>query len=133
MSDSLRIRLAVLLLLVAGWQAVSGGGGLPFAPSGPRTLVLLHEAQDQTPAVAKLTIDMQAGEAAKYAKEKGHRLLSLDDDNPDPQVRQLVEALGDTKPPAVLVLAGGRVIHKQPLPSNATGSDIIAILKANGG
>jgi hypothetical protein len=144
MSDSLRMRLAVVALLFAAWTAY-GEGGLPFLPSGPRAVLIIHEAGDTTPTLARLKTGLRTGEAAKYLKEKGHTLLILDDDakdqndQPSPVVAHWKPHLEGVTLPAIVIgsdatnPAAGSLIHRQSLPPEATPASTLEILKANGG
>lgn len=143
-----RLRGLCLSLLVVTAVVMASGQGfqLPWinlplinAP-GPRTVVIVHEVQDQTPAMDRLITELRDGEPAKYFAEKGHKLLILDeqqkDENnqPAPDLMKWHEALEGMKPPVLIVAAGDRVLHRQSFsPESFTGAKAVEVVKANGG
>lgn len=130
-------RLSLLLASASLVLFALGGGGVPFVPSTPgvRNIVVLREAADTTPDLARLTTALRAGEPAKYLKEKGHKLLILDDDSLDEngQPPKLLTTLLALNPPlpSLFVLNGDAVLHQGPLPASA--DEVLNIIKRNGG
>jgi hypothetical protein len=117
------------------------GPVVPPAPvvEGPRTVVIVHESADQTPAQARLFTALRAGTVAQYIASKGHNLLILDDDSVDQGGRPIalvakLTALGDPLPfMAVLETNTGNVLNHRPLTPAANADGVLAVLKENGG
>lgn len=112
---------------------------IPVVVEGTKTVVILHEAGDDTPAFSRMVVALRAGANAEYLTSKGHRLLILDDEsndqdgNPDPLVSQLSPR--NSNWPAVFILDGsdGRPLHDETLSANATADDVMRILREHGG
>lgn len=139
MNDSNR-KLAIVGLLVVLLLRGGCGGVLPSAASaGPRSVVLVYESSDNTPAFARLVLDLRDGEAAKYLAEKNHTLTVIDRDAPDPNgdrsklLAKWSNEIGET--PVVLVLdsTGAKLVGKGPIDKNGAASAVIDIVKKNGG
>jgi hypothetical protein len=110
----------------------------PPAPVGKLTAVIVHETEDDSPAVARMFIGLRSGASAKWLADQGHKLLILDDDTVDAtgQPVQLVatlKALG-VPMPALFVLDGqDRVLLKQTLAEGTTADNVIELLRRAGG
>lgn len=111
----------------------------PPAVEGRRTVVLLHESQDDSAAFARMAVQLRTGEQADYLKAKGHTLLILDDDSTDQlgnRPKLVVDLLAVTPQlPALFVLdsATGAVLHSRPLTDAANAAGVLAVLKEYGG
>lgn len=119
--------LGVVLICVAVWIAVSGGGGGILAPSGPRVALAVRETADVTPAMARMTTALRAGEPAKYFKEKGHTLVILDKD----EVGSYSKFAPFSTPELLIISPPDTLLHREKLPDTAEG--VLSVLKANGG
>lgn len=111
MSDSLRIRLAVLLLLVAGWQAVSGGGGLPIpGATKPTAVTYVYEKDDTTVPNAVLAaldkLNRQGINAANIDKD----IVDGASEVPD-QFKVAIAAAKEAGLPALVATTGDRVVR----------------------
>lgn len=112
-------------------------GPTPPPPSGKRDVVILYESEDQTPSRAILFTSLRASQQGQYLKDKGHRLIIIDDDTVGPN-GQLAEVVAKYKSlgvplPALFVLdsATGAVLVKQPLPD--TAGEVVELVKQHGG
>lgn len=126
-----------LVLLVIGglWIWWAGGITVPgIVSGGPRTVLIVHESNDQTPAFGEMVRDLRTGPHAAYLTSKSHKLLILDDETPGPD-GQPSAILAPYRPYAVpeLIIAkpDGALIKRQPLPANAGA--VIEAIKAQGG
>lgn len=137
-----------VLLVVAGfWVLSSGGVSLPsigdwkwpsfsiLGPSsGPRELLVVHETGDESPAKSALFIELRAGDAAKYLKEKQHSLLILDKDAKDESgnpAEPLAKFAPFTPPELLIIAPPNKLLSRQKMP--ATSADFLAAVKAKGG
>lgn len=108
---------------------------------GKRSILIVRETADATPDVARMITALRTPPHADYLKSKGHTLAILDDDsvdengNPSPLVEAWRPHFAGMTLPVVFVIdpAGGKLIHKQSIPSTATADDVMQILKGNGG
>lgn len=111
----------------------------PPVAEGKRTVVLLHESQDDSAAFARMAVQLRTGDSAAYLTGKGHTLLILDDDSTDQlgNRSKLVTDLLAINPqlPAMFVLdsATGAVLHSRPLTDAANAAGVLAVLKEHGG
>lgn len=109
--------------------------------AGKRTLLLIRETADSTPAMRSLVTLLRTGTNAEYLRSKGHELAILDDDTvgPDGQPAPVLEAwrqhfAGMSLPVLILIdQQTGELVHKLELPATATAADVIAALKEHGG
>lgn len=116
-------------------------GPVPPTPvvEGKRTVVIVHESADQTPAQSRLFTTLRTGQVASYIVAKGHTLLILDDDSVDQNDRPLkvvtdLITLGDPLPfVGILDSNTGAVLHHRPLTPAASAEGVLAVLKENGG
>lgn len=128
------IAAALVFGATFGYQAYQNGGLTPVA-AGARHIVILHETDDDTPAMALLLTGLRVGEFGKYIQDHGHRLDILDDDqdprSPDPLITKL-ESLG-VQLPGLFVLDADNdpVLVKESLP--ASQGEILNALKGVGG
>jgi hypothetical protein len=133
---------SIILLVVAtlnllwqqGWLGAVGVG----EPSGPRTVVVLYETENVTPAFSQELVLLRTGANESYRAEKGHRILALDDDSkgPDGQPTPIVAKLNaeNVAPPAVFVLAGEKVLAKQTIRNqDGAAAEIMGVLRGAGG
>lgn len=106
---------------------------------GQRTVVIIRESGDDTPAFGSVIYGLRAGAHDDYLDQKGHTLLILDrnqlDENGQPS--QLVAGLlgRNSNLPALFILESSdlRPLHDETLPATATADDVMRILKAHGG
>jgi hypothetical protein len=127
-------RIGWVLIGLAVFMLAKGGGGLPSIVPGPRVVVVLHETAETTPAQSQMFVALRSGSNEAYLKEKGHKLLILDDDavGADDKPLALVAKLSAAlPPPSVHVLNGEAIVTSKPLPDNAAG--VLDILKGAGG
>jgi hypothetical protein len=113
----------------------------PVPVSGKRSIVLIRETADDTPAVGRMIVGLRSGSCAAYMTSKGHTLDMLDIDSvgPDGKPAALIEQfrpeiVGMTLP--VLVVADYatlKLISKQTLPPTATAADVVEAVKKAGG
>lgn len=110
MSDSLRIRLAVLLLLVAGWQAVSGGS-LPIPGATKPTAVTYVYEKDET------TVPNAVLAALDKLNRQGINAANIDKDIVDgagevpDQFKAAIAAAKEAGLPVLVATAGDRVVR----------------------
>ena len=133
------------------WQAVTS---LPFDPTpvvvppdipvvvpveqGQRTIILIRETEDETPAFARLVVALRNGEHAAYLTGKGHTLRVYDqhqlDENGEPlAIVQTLLPLHSELPAVFILREDGLPLHHETLPATATAADVMAILKGQGG
>lgn len=111
----------------------------PPVVEGKRTVVIVHESADQTPAQSRLFNTLRNGTAASYIVSKGHTLLILDDDSVDQLNRPYkivtdLVTLGDPLPlVGILDSNTGALLHHRPLTPAANAEGILAVLKEHGG
>lgn len=139
----------LLVLVIAALLWFGNGGAFPIpgvlpgpvVVEGPRQVVIVHEASDDTPAFARMTVALRTGANSDYLKAKKHSLLILDDDsvdkdgNPSPALQVVRPQLTGLTMPVLFVVdpQSKAIVHKQSLPATATADEVMAILKAHGG
>lgn len=115
-------------------------------PSGKRDLILIRESRlssEKTAAIVRQLRD-ERNQSAKYLKDKGHSLLILDvdsldeDDKPSKAVEAWRPVFKDMQLPVLVVTSkdatGATVlVGKTTLGPEASGEDVITILKSFGG
>lgn len=137
------VMIAGLVLLLANPQGCQPAPTVPTITSGPRTVILVRESSDVTPAMARTEVLLRAGDQAKYLSAKNHRLWILSDDQAPPASLSAAskEAVSQAKAkaPAVAVVdegqSGGssRVLAVDSIRPDATPEDVLAIVKKHGG
>lgn len=111
----------------------------PVIPvDGKRTVVIIRESGEDTPALARMIQNLRTGENQAYFTSKGHRLHWLDDEQQDEngELLEVVQQLLPVHPelPAIHILReDGLSLHHETLSANATDDDVMRILKAWGG
>lgn len=116
---------------------------VPPGPSGARTLRIIRETAESTPAFTRLLVGLRTGSKATYLRDKGHVLMVLDDDAtttdgaPEPDVAEWRQHWQDLTLPALLITettpTGVRLVHKQSLTTDANADGVIQVLKQYGG
>jgi len=107
----------------------------PPIPAGPRTVLILRESANDTPAMSRLLVSLQAGKGRDYLKSKGHSCLALDvdakgaDGKADANVAAWRVAVDVPLPALAILDSKGNVLHKEPLPATATADDVLAVLR----
>lgn len=138
------------------WVIVGEGPG-PIVPPGPgpgpgpdpkppvtegkRSVVIIRESSNDTPALARLMTGLTDGAGADYLKSKGHSFAVLDPDEVDEngQPSALVKSwqkhyAGMTMPVVFIIdSATNSIIVKQAMPDTMTWNDVLTLLKSNGG
>lgn len=128
--------LILLGLLAVPFAGKMDGCASPFAPAGPRTLLIVHEQESDTPAWGAFVKDIRAGESGKYIAEKKHHALILDKDSKDGngQPLPLLAKYAPYDVPELLILSpAGSALHREKLPVEPKAADVLATLKKNGG
>ena len=142
MPDLSKLTTRQWLLLAAGLFLLSMldlGDPTPSAKAGPRTILLVREASDVTPAMARAEGQLRAGDAAKYLAEKKHKLLILSDDQglPPTLTPKAKEAFAKAKAaiPAIAVVddSSGSSAAVEQIKPDASVDDILAVVKKYGG
>jgi hypothetical protein len=131
---------SIILLVASVLNLVYQQGLVPGVgePPGPRTVVVLYETESVTPAFSQELVLLRTGANEAYRAEKGHKILSLDDDakGPDGQPVPLVARLNteSVTPPAVYVLAGDKILAKQTIKSeDGAAAEVMGVLRGTGG
>lgn len=138
MTDNQRKLGLVVLLAVLLLRGGCDGVGISVG-SGPRDVLLVYESADNSPAFARLVLDLRDGAAAKYLAEKKHALTIIDRDTPDPNgdrakvLAKWQAELAET--PVVLVIdkASGKLAGKSGFDRNGTSDAVLDIVKRYGG
>lgn len=105
----------------------------PKPANGPRHVVVLREASNQSPEASGAMVLLQTGERAKYLTDHKHKLSVLDDDL-DEAKPYLAAANGKTR--TVLIYDGDKLLSTADLPSGESvevADKILSLLKSNGG
>lgn len=110
-------------------------------PAGPRSLLLVRESAETTPALARLVASLRSGPSQQYLRANGHRLDILDDDEvgsdgkPSKTLESWRPHFTGMKLPVLIIFDSKTtaILHKESLGDSATDATVIAILKANGG
>lgn len=130
----------ILIILAIGWYYNHSGGGVFGPPSGPRSLAIIHQSQEDTHEQGRMFVELRDGGNADYLKSKGHKLEILDadsvdeDGNPDVYTQNWMRAAGVTKPPFLgLKTLDDKVLLIRPLSANETSTSIIATVQEYGG
>jgi hypothetical protein len=106
-----------------------------------RTLLLLRETADVTPAQARLVTALRTGVAGEYFASKGHALYVLDDDTvgpdgkPLPQVEAWKQHVAGMQEPVLVIYdaATKQILDKWSVPEGATAAQVLERVKARGG
>jgi hypothetical protein len=110
--------------------------------SGKRIVLIVREAGEVPPAIARMEVSLRNGESAKYLQAKGHNLLILSDDQDlpltaPPAVKQAFEQAKGKAPAVAIVDAASKdfsgVLFVDALPPHATDGSILALVKEHGG
>lgn len=112
--------------------ATMGGGGV-FVVEGPRQMLIVHETEDDTPAIANAIGALRLGSHEAYLKEKKHLLDILDDDKvgPDGQPPALLTKFKPYVLPEVLVIQPpDKLLAREKF---TTAEAAMELLKRNGG
>lgn len=122
---------------------VPPGPAPPVPPTpvveGKRTVVILRESGDQTPAQGALFIGLRNGTAAQYIATKGHELKILDDEQLDaagqrPKVIADILATNTPMPCIAIYDTGtGKLLHTQTLPPTVTPDGVVELIRQQGG
>ena len=112
---------------------------------GQRIALILHESQDQNPELARLIVDLQAGNSSAYFAKHHHSVFALDinakDENKHPLavITRLLPTIG-SKPLPVLIVADktnegrlGKVLYCESIKKDAVGGDVVSAVKKTGG
>lgn len=132
LSNALLVIALLSLAVNHGWI---GGGGIFPSPSG-KHFVILHESEQDTPALTAEFTAIRTGDNAKFFKGKGYALEILDDDpqdqdgNPVPLVAKL-NAEGVIPPSIFSLDTSDGVLSKAPLPAGVPA--IMDFVKQHGG
>lgn len=103
-------------------------------PSGLRSVMLIHESAEKTPAWAITINQLRTGAQAKYLSDRKTRLDILDDESLAGDARWTSILAGLTLPAVIVTDSKTRVVvHKQAVPLTATADEILAIIKTHGG
>lgn len=113
----------------------------PPPESGERTIFIVHETEDDTPAQAMTLVALRAGPQATWLRSQGHKLYVLDDDEGDgrgnraPLLVRLDPYIKDVPLPALVVCdtATGKVLAKQTIPAGTSADAIVEAIKEAGG
>lgn len=111
----------------------------PAPTAGKRTVLLVYETLDVTPAFSRLVNGLRIGTNAAYLKSKGHALHLIDDDavNGDGAKAALLAKYADSvKFPRSLIVADtatGAVIAVGEVTDNSTAAGVVDFIKQNGG
>lgn len=100
------VLILALLALVAFWPA----GGVV---SGPLTLIIASEHQNQPTDLASLQVQLRDGQAAKTLADRGHTLLMLD--NEDASI-SAYKPFDDSKPELLKIGKGAKLLSRGPVP-----------------
>lgn len=134
-----RERIAWTVLVVAVvlyYRPLSIVAPPPLPTERQLEAVLVHESGAMTPELARLVTELRLrADFAQYLSAKGHRLEILDQHAVDEQDRPILEAavLDGLALPALVLYAGGQVIHREPLGATLTVGNITEIMRAHGG
>lgn len=112
---------------------------------GQRFALILQESQQQTAEMARMIVDLQAGESSAYFAKHGHSVVVLDidakDENGQPLavIQRLKPAIGD-KPLPVLIVADktkegrvGNVLSCESIKAAPLAADVVVAVKKSGG
>lgn len=113
----------------------------PPVTVGKRTLLIVRETADSTPAMARLVTSLRQPPHATYITSKGHSLAILDDDSvdengqPTPRLEAWRPHFQGMTLPALFVIDAttNAIVHKQSIPADTTADSLMAIVKAHGG
>lgn len=129
--DSITLMLVGLALFL-----LLGDGGSIVAPTqGPRHVLIVREADDQTPELSELTVQLRRGAAADALKAAGHLLDIYDDDDkggtgaPIPLLEKFKPWLGHGE--MVILQPPDKLLYRGPIP--ATADAVVAKVKEHGG
>ena len=111
----------------------------PTPVAGSRTVVVVRETEDATPATLQLIVRLRTGAISTYLKEHQHSLYILDDDSIDetgtksPFLKPYLEKVGTLPLPAVVIAdtKTGAMLFSGPMP--ATAEEVLELVKKNGG
>ncbi len=125
----------LILIVALGWLVLSQGKGCDsVAVPGVRQVVIVHEAQEQTPEFSRMAVALRVGKPAEYLKSKGHTLLILDDDAiaADGKPSPLLDPFRPLNPPELIVVKPpASVLYRGKLPD--TADEVIAEVQRHGG
>lgn len=107
--------------------------------TGDKTIVILYESENETPAFNLMKVGLRTGDNASYLASKNHDLWLFDaqdeDENgtPNEYVRQLLPLNNNL--PAIFILDAkdGRPLFNVSLPDSTTASDVMTIIRQHGG
>lgn len=125
----LLLGLAVFLL----WD--DGNGGILAPAQGPRHVLIVREADNQTPELSELTVQLRRGPAADALKAAGHQLDIYDDDDkggsdkPIPLLEKFTPWLPHGE--MVILQPPDKLLYRGPIP--ATADAVVAKVKEHGG
>lgn len=125
------------LLLVAGlaWLLLSQGKGCDaVSVPGVRQIVIVHEAQEQTPEFSRMATALRVGPPGEYLKSKGHSLLILDDDavDADGKPSPLLAPFRPLNPPELIIVQPPtKVLYRGKLIDDANA--VVDEVKRHGG
>lgn len=110
--------------------------------SGKRIILIVREAGEVTPAMARMEVALRNGEPAKYLAEKGHTLLILSDDQSLPSTasqatKQAFEQAKGKAPALAIVDAESKdfsgVLSVERIATDMRSWDVIDAAKKAGG
>lgn len=109
---------------------------------GKRIILIVREAGEVVPAMARLEVALRNGEPAKYLSEKGHQLVVMSDDQQlpataSPATRQAFEQAKGKAPAIAIVDAESKdfsgVLSVEKFSGNTRPTDVIEAVKRAGG
>lgn len=112
---------------------------------GQRFALILQESHDQTPEMARMIVDLRAGESSAYFAKHGHSFIVLDIDAKDENGKplDLIQRIKPTianKSLPVLIVADktkegrvGNVLSCESIKAAPLAADVVAAVKKSGG
>jgi hypothetical protein len=109
--------------------------------TGSKRIVVIRESLEPSPEMGRLIVLMQSGPIGQYMKSKGHEFESFDQNakdehgNPSAYVKQWLDAIGDTKIPAAVIvnIATGTIDDVKHLGETPTAQALLDFAKEHGG